>query len=1109
MPIIVLETQAASTAPTTAGGPPLQLDIPFLDSLSERVMDVLFTEHKLRIYCVMTTAPNTLPRIIKNGRREIGNMLCRKEFDTGSLGCVHVKFGVERAVTNLPIGDDPLGGIWSPLATQRRQGILMTLDKQWSGMDYREVVIDDKTSAPLNPFTNIHDLMQFRVARHPEELSYCTIDGRGREGKGVNWKKFDQKVAAVAIYLKNKAKVRPGDHILLMYTHSEDFVFAVHACICLGTVGIPMAPIDQNRLNEDAPALLHLIADFKIKAILVNNEVDSVLKQKTVSQHLRQSATILRVNIPPVYNTSKPSKQNHGCRELGLNIKPQWTQPTYPVIVWVYWTPDQRRIAVQLGHSTLMALCKVQKETCQMTSNRATIGCVRSTIGLGFVYTCLIGVYLAVPTYLVSPVDFALTPNVLFHTLSRYKIKDTYATSNMLDHAMANGAGKSTALVELKNLMITTETRPQVDVYQKVRVHFAQAGLDRTAINTVYSHVLNPMVTSRSYMSIEPIELWLDRMALRRGIIAPVHPESDPTALLVQDSGMVPVSTRVCVVNPESNALCLIGELGEIWVESDANVVSFYGSKDILDSERFNGRTVDGNRNIRYMRTGDLGFLHNVARPIGANGGLVDMQVLFVLGNIGETFEVNGLCHFPLDIEASVERSHRNIVPGGSAIFQAGGLAVVLVEVDRKQFLASLVPVIVNAVLNHHHFIVDIVAFVSRGDFPRSRLGEKQRGKILASWVTRKMRTIAQFAIRDPGAEDDAASARHRQSLGPRLSTGSGTVHSTGGGSTRSREIHRDSLPAELHSMSLIEPPQLPHSSQPTVLPQNELHVELPNTYPEQRFIPDAEPDFIPNIPEMSAGDYSDQSATPTGSRRTSNTIVANNTGKHRVYELGDNQISYSPVDYAGPFSQHDPATNSTTRPSEKPQPLRVSRDRSSQILAQAAQNLPGSLLPPAAIAEMRGEYHDYHSSEDESEHAPPLPSYVNKPYLSMLTEETGREGILPGSPTYGGGRRSRETSRPSSRSGEHNPIPPITSNTKPRALQTIHSQHEIPQMPYLGPHYQGEGMQRPLGVANPSTEFVGPADHNSDWSADALRQIGGIGLPPSTMPRRKDVGRR
>ena len=61
-----------------------------------------------------------------------------------------------------------------------------------------------------------------------------------------------------------------------------------------------------------------------------------------------------------------------------------------------------------------------------------------------------------------------------------------------------------------------------------------------------------------------------------------------------------------------------------------------------------------------------------------------------------------------------------------------------------------MVPVIVNTILNEHQLVADIVAFVAQGLFPRSRLGEKQRGKILASWVTRKMETLAQFGIRDP-----------------------------------------------------------------------------------------------------------------------------------------------------------------------------------------------------------------------------------------------------------------------------------------------------------------------------------------------------------------------
>ncbi|KAI5924962.1 acyl-CoA ligase [Camillea tinctor] len=810
LPIVVLESSAASTAPATSGAPPRQLDTALLDSLSERCMEVLMQEHHLRVYCVMITAPNSLPRVNKNGRREIGNMLCRREFDLGNLPCVHVKFGVEHAVLNLPIGVDPLGGIWSDMASNSRADILGPTDKQYSGIDRREVVIDDRTSTPLNNFSSISDLIQWRVARQPEELSYCTIDGRGKEGKGITWRKFDTKVAAVAQYLRNKVKIRARDHVMLMYTHSEDFIFAVHACINLGAVVIPAAPMDERRLNEDVPAFLHLIHDYGIKAVLVNNEVDHLLRTKTVSQHIKQSAQVLKIGVPNTYNTSKPPKQNSGLRDLGITIDPAWIQPGYPVVIWAYWTPDQRRISVQLGHDTILGMCKVQKETCQMTSSRPVLGCVRSTTGLGFIHSCLMGIYIGTPTYLLSPVEFAQNPISLFLTLSRYKIKDTYATPQMLDHAMNSMPGKGFTMHELKNLMISAESRPRVDVFQKVRLHFAATGLDRTAINTVYSHVLNPMVASRSYMCIEPIELWLDQRALRRGLIIPVDPESDPKALLVQDSGMVPVSTQIAIVNPESRLLCTDGEYGEIWVDSEACVKAFYGSKDPFDAERFDGRTIDGDPNISYVRTGDLGFLHSVSRPIGPGGALVDMQVLFVLGNIGETFEINGLSHFPMDIEASVERCHRNIVPSGCAVFQAGGLVVVLVEVSRKAYLASIVPVIVNAILNEHQIVIDIIAFVNKGDFPRSRLGEKQRGKILAGWVTRKMRTVAQFAIRDADSLSmEGIYADHRASVGSMKSSNTPGVSSLRNMEHAPQILEAEELDHQMNKMSALPPMDL------------------------------------------------------------------------------------------------------------------------------------------------------------------------------------------------------------------------------------------------------------------------------------------------------------
>ena len=391
-----MESPAASTAPLTPSGPPRQVDHRLLYRIASKCIDVLLDDHQVRIYCILICAPNTLPRSVKSGRREIGNMLCRKEFENGTLPFVLVKFAVERTVLNLPVGQDPVGGIWSTIASRHRSEWLGIEEKQYSGVDHRDVVVDERTSKPITDFKSIVDILQWRAQRQSDDLAYTTIDARGREGKSISWKKLDLKISAAAHYIQAKTTIKQGSCAILMYTHSEDFVFAVHACLCLGIIGIPMQILDQNRLSEDVPALLQVIRDYKVQAILVNSDTESALKSKIISNHLKQSAQAAKINLPPIFSTSKPSKQNKGTKELGYVIKPTYLTPSWPALVWTYWTPDQRRVAVELGHDTIMALCKVQKETCQMASSRPVVGCVRSSSGLGFIHTCLIGIYIGI-----------------------------------------------------------------------------------------------------------------------------------------------------------------------------------------------------------------------------------------------------------------------------------------------------------------------------------------------------------------------------------------------------------------------------------------------------------------------------------------------------------------------------------------------------------------------------------------------------------------------------------------------------------------------------------------------------------------------------------------
>lgn len=162
-------------------------------------------------------------------------------------------------------------------------------------------------------------------------------------------------------------------------------------------------------------------------------------------------------------------------------------------------------------------------------------------------------------------------------------------------------------------------------------------------------------------------------------------------------------------------------------------------------------------------------------------------------------------------------------------------MLVLIAEVRTRAFLASLVPVIVNSVLNEHQLVLDIVAFVAMGDFPRSRLGEKQRGKILASWVSRKMRTIAQFSIRDPDAEGSVGTAVPEEAMGRRGSAQSGRA---GAGSMRrgigtgaSSLRHAESL----SQMPVMEEPPMPQDHLTLQTDQYSQSLHPPGTHEDSR----------------------------------------------------------------------------------------------------------------------------------------------------------------------------------------------------------------------------------------------------------------------------------
>lgn len=737
--VVLLESPKAPAAP-------LRQPV-LLDNMAARTMQVLKDDHQFPVYACLLCSPGLAPRTIRSGRPDIAKIASKRLFLAGKLAAAYIRFDFQNycAGQEFPRGEDVKGGIWNYAVSKVRNSQLENCgnDKQYSGVDMRTNVRDDRMAESLDNFSSLVELLQWRVRKQPDELAYKSV-GSSAIVKDTSWRQLGIRISAVHNYITKHLALRPGHVAGLIYTQSEDFVHAIYACMLAGVTIVPLSPIDLTKLEEDVPLLIKAIKQFKINAFLGNTNTHGMMEDKQLQQYLKSRQFIL----PKLHNTSK-AKTTDECRAFSvIKIPPQSAKGT--CLIWVYTNADHDFTASFFGHQQLMGMCKIQKETCQMSATRPIVGSIRSVSGLGFLYSFCLGVYTGCFTLLMSPVDFANNPALYFIVASQYKIKDGYATPQMLSHASKRLVKpKGFDLSELQNLIVPLSGRADSEIVSRTRVTFANVNLDAVSINISYGPVCNPMVTTRSYMLVENIDLWLDPVALREGRVSLVNPNNTTQTLHLVDSGMVPINTQVAIVNPETLCLCRTGEIGEIWVVSEGN--QFAQAKENMAPGKYIPGLLetiaDGEPGIKYMRTGDLGFLHTVTRGPG-----LEMQVLFVVGSLRNTFEVNGLQYFAEDVESTIVNAHSMI--DDCIVAVCGGVVCALVETHaHPKYLCSLTAVIAQAVAQDHQFALNVVSFLSKGGIPRSRLGEKQRKTMLRLYTGTKrlgatpFKTLMDFTV--------------------------------------------------------------------------------------------------------------------------------------------------------------------------------------------------------------------------------------------------------------------------------------------------------------------------------------------------------------------------
>jgi 8-amino-7-oxononanoate synthase len=161
------------------------------------------------------------------------------------------------------------------------------------------------------------------------------------------------------------------------------------------------------------------------------------------------------------------------------------------------------------------------------------------------------------------------------------------------------------------------------------------------------------------------------------------------------------------------------------------------------------------------LRTGDLGFV--------AEGEL------FITGRIQDVLVVDGLKHYPQDIELAVEQSHPQLRPHCSAALAVPGgdreELVVLCEVERRasgdpeEFFSA----IRRSVADEHGLSVHAIVLLKAGSIPKTSSGKIQRTACREAYLEGTLVEVARWTHRGEEAQAIVPAGSSRPLQGRRL----------------------------------------------------------------------------------------------------------------------------------------------------------------------------------------------------------------------------------------------------------------------------------------------------------------------------------------------------
>jgi acyl-CoA synthetase (AMP-forming)/AMP-acid ligase II len=569
----------------------------------------------------------------------------------------------------------------------------------------------------------------------PEFLAFIYIDDDEREHR-MTFAELHERALGVAHDLLASAK--PGDRALLLLPPGLDYVATIFGCFYAGVIGVSAPPPQPRRLERTLGRLLKIAESAGTSTVITTAPFADLARGVIPTDHPLLDARWLTADTSgsstdtSVIAKPDPSDVAFLQYTSGSTADPRGVRLTHANLL-----DNSRFIAAEFDHDPALSL---GFNWIPPFHDMGLIGAILQPVYFG-------GLHVdeaargrnpdRAASVLVSPLAVVKRPIRWLQGISRYRATTSGGPNFFYDLCVQRIAEDDCENLDLSSWEVAFNGAEPIrsDTMLAFSERFAPHGFSPNAFFPVYGLAEATLMVTAPSKSQQPTIQRFAADGLLEHRALPTDDSSDP---LLVGCGSPDSRHRVEIVNPTTAALAEQGEIGEIWVSGPSVADGYWSSGDADAGRHFGATFSDANDPTRFLRTGDLGVIHQ--------------GELFVMGRMSDLIILKGRNHHPHDIEALAEAIEPLLIPHASAAFElqssSGELCVALVAESRStdaDALQRALAVVRIKVAEELELPLALAAVCERGAIPKTTSGKIQRRLCRTLLLAGELEVVAEW----------------------------------------------------------------------------------------------------------------------------------------------------------------------------------------------------------------------------------------------------------------------------------------------------------------------------------------------------------------------------